>query len=137
MSYKGSTPGAISQAQPRIDRVPTVVQRSKNQSSQGTKLVPLDAPAEVTEVGTGEMVAAAGHAVYVVTGAAVVGDGDDEPGPDGLNVSVTPSVVTTVGVVRPVGTVMVSDPMMIRPELDTMVWPFGNVEVTGPVGVVC
>lgn len=97
-----------------------VVHRSKNHRSQGTKLVPLAAPAEVTEVETGDMVAA-GHALKVVTGAAVV-DGDDVArDPDGMKVRVTPSVVTTEGEVRPVGTVIVSDPIIITPELETIV----------------
>lgn len=97
-----------------------VVHRSKNHRSQGTKLVPLAAPAEVTEVETGDMVAA-GHALKVVTGAAVV-DGDDVGrDPDGVKVRVTLSVVITVVELRPVGTVIVSDPIIITPELDTIV----------------
>jgi hypothetical protein len=45
-------------------------------------------------------------------------------------VNVAPSVVTVVGVVRPVGTVNVSDPMMIIPDLEVIVWPLGRVEIT-------
>jgi len=47
-------------------------------------------------------------------------------------VKVSPSVVTVVGPVRPVGTVIVSlPPIMINPELETTVWPSGRVVVTG------
>lgn len=52
---------------------------------------------------------------------------------EGKKVNVSPSVVSVVGCVRPVGTVTVSVPPMIRnPEEDTTVWPSGSVMVIPP-----
>lgn len=53
---------------------------------------------------------------------------------DGRNVKVWPSVVTVVGLVRPVGAVKLSDPMIITPELEITVCPSGSVNVVGRSG---
>lgn len=52
----------------------------------------------------------------------------------GKKVNVSPSVVTVNGVVRPVGAVKVSDPIMTTPELDMTVSPSGSVNVVGRPG---
>lgn len=51
--------------------------------------------------------------------------------------NVSPSVISVVGAVRPAGTVIVSEPPIIRtPELDTTVCPSGSVTVIPPLGIV-
>lgn len=53
------------------------------------------------------------------------------------HVKVSPSVVTVVGLCKPVGTVIVKlPPMTITPELDTSDCPSGNVVVKAPVGIL-
>lgn len=50
----------------------------------------------------------------------------------GKNVNVSPSVVIVVGAVRPVGTCIVSEPMMITLPDDITVWPEESVEIMVP-----
>lgn len=90
-------------------------------------------------MGTGIIDAPAGQLVYVLRGPPPPPPPplpDAVPDDDGQNVIVSPSVVITVGLVRPVGTGIVSVPMMISPELDTIVLPSGSVDISGPVACV-
>lgn len=83
---------------------------------------------ESTEVVTGVISAPGGHVVNTARGP-TVDDDDDDVVEDGWKVNVSPSVVTVVGAVRPVGTVNVLDPTMIIPELEIIVCPSPRVVV--------
>jgi hypothetical protein len=83
-----------------------------------------------TEVVTGTSTAPGGQVVYVIKAASPVVVGDAVPSPEGVNVSAYPSRVSVVASVKPTGTVKVSAPIIMSPEVDTT--PAGNVR--GNVG---
>lgn len=98
-----------------------------------------------TEDVTGMMLTTGGQVLYVIKAAVVlVVVPDAAPAlTDGKNVKVSPSVVTTAVVAKPVGTVIVLVPQIKRPEEEVTTTPSGRVSVNtwavvvetgGPVG---